>query len=672
MKKITILLCSILNIYAQSLDNINGGGLQDDEENRKSDFNILEAYDLGRIEKIIANSPDSNDSINVITSKDIEDSASNNIAEALRYTSGVFYTPAYGNRGEPGIKLRGFSSGQVGFFLDGIPMHSIYDKQSDWGQFSSFGLSEISISKGYTSPQYGMNTLGGAINMITSKPLDKLEIFLKYGFISNNENQVATSIGSNLGKYYLQANYSFINRISYPLSYKFQPTSFQTNLEKRNSYFSNHTLRLKAGYEPNENHEYSLNFIYERGKKGGTLNDISGDLASAWNWPHYDKITAYLLGNSKITESLSINTRLYYDSFYNELKGKMRGSDLHSIYDDYTLGGILTLQYDFNSNINLKAGINIKNDNHKNIDVDGISDPQTRLSDLSTSLFVEYAHRFNNMFRLMLSASYDRNDMLKAIVPENDNTLFSIQGGSAQSILFIDWNNYLSNYINIGYKTSLPTLKSRYSTIWGTRTPNPNIMPESGINYEIGTSFQYSSSKGSLAVFFNDLTNMLVELSDPTNSCIAGSGCYKLTNAKEGYSYGVEVSFNQGFWEDRINLGLNYTYMQKITNAIFNPSGTKLYKILNYPNHIVNLNFSISPISKIDLIANATYQSPQWISENIKNKHIFLLDFKANYRIIDSLQFSLGAYNLLDANYYYSEGSYMPGRRIFLNLEYKY
>lgn len=196
---------------------------------------------------------DSNDSAVSITSEEIDATNSNNIAEALRYQTGVFYHPASGSRGEPDINIRGFGVTQIGFFLDGIPVHSIYDKQTDWGQFSTYGISEMSISKGYTLPQYGINTMGGAVNIITSKPLDKLEVALKYGFISNNEHQASVSLGSNLGQYYVQATYSFDRRESYPLSHKFTPTKNQPNFEAKNSYFTNHTLRFKLGFEPNEN-----------------------------------------------------------------------------------------------------------------------------------------------------------------------------------------------------------------------------------------------------------------------------------------------------------------------------------------------------------------------------------------------------------------------------------
>lgn len=166
-------------------------------------------------------------------------------------------------------------------------------------------MSEISVSKGYTSPLYGANTLGGSVNVITSKPLDKLEIYGGYSFISNNEHRVKAQVGSNLGQWYFQIGYDFTNRDSLNLSHNFKPTAIQTNTQMRNSYYQNHTLRAKVGFEPNENHEYSLNLIYQKGKKGGGIGASSS--GRLWEWPQYDKITAYILGNSRFNDMVSLN-----------------------------------------------------------------------------------------------------------------------------------------------------------------------------------------------------------------------------------------------------------------------------------------------------------------------------------------------------------------------------
>lgn len=444
--------------------------------------------------------------------------------------------------------------------------------------------------------------------------------------------------------------------------------------------------------------------IYLTSQRGETGRDTTED-SKLWNWGAYDKTTVYLLGRSKLTEKLSLYSRLYYDTSYNLLKNWNNVYD--SLYDDFSVGGIFTFQIDFTQHNNVKLGLNLKNDNHTN-PIDqwalwnrGNATPIGRtisynkdiFHDLSTSIFGEYAHRLNDILRFMVSASYDRNDMLYGLsrnlgnattnyaITEEQKDKNALQGGTLQAILYSDWNGSLQSWFNVGHKTTLPSLRQRFSAANGYLTPNPNLQPESAINVELGTKLDYdfesvafSSIKAEVAVFYNDLTNMFVQTKDVSNACPNGVSCSKFINAKEGYSYGVEVGFMQGFWDDKIKFGANYTYTQKkTTGAHF----TNYDRILNYPNHIANAHFSISPIRDLDFILNDSYHSPRWSYSTTTGNYtqsidIFLLDLKLNYRIIFGLEASVGAYNLLDYNYYFNAGEYMPGRRIFAGLEYRF
>lgn len=121
---------------------------------------------------------------------------------------------------------------------------------------------------------------------------------------------------------------------------------------------------------------------------------------------------------------------------------------------------------------------------------------------------------------------------------------------------------------------------------------------------------------------------------------------------------------------------------RKATNTAGTSYGVDGSRILDYPNHIVNATLVISPIKQIDLIGLATFQSKQYYSVGGnrnspptaygQNNDIFLLDVKANYRPIEPLQLSLGAFNLLDKNYFYGSGYYMAGRRVMASVEYKF
>lgn len=88
------------------------------------------------------------------------------------------------------------------------------------------------------------------------------------------------------------------------------------------------------------------------------------------------------------------------------------------IYDDYSIGLTETLKFDFNENQNLKLGIMSKNENHE-----GRKVTSNRLdrdwSVLNSSIFTEYALRANDMFRFVVSGSYDRHDDLRVIIVDS-------------------------------------------------------------------------------------------------------------------------------------------------------------------------------------------------------------------------------------------------------------
>lgn len=90
-----------------------------------------------------------------------------------------------------------------------------------------------------------------------------------------------------------------------------------------------------------------------------------------------------------------------------------------SVYDDFTLGLIETLNFDFDEYKNLKVGLNVRQDNHNNTLTRWTSNNHTftrsddKLKDISTSIFAEYAQTLNSIFRFAINGSYDRNDMLK-------------------------------------------------------------------------------------------------------------------------------------------------------------------------------------------------------------------------------------------------------------------
>lgn len=125
------------------------------------------------------------------------------LPDALDLLPGVT-TGNSGNRNEKRVFIRGFGTTQVPVFMDGFPVYMSYDRSFDFNRFTTFDLSEIVVTKGFTSVLYGPNTMGGAINMISRKPVKAFEGDVGAGYGTGNAWNAYANLGSKHEKWYLR------------------------------------------------------------------------------------------------------------------------------------------------------------------------------------------------------------------------------------------------------------------------------------------------------------------------------------------------------------------------------------------------------------------------------------------------------------------------------------
>ncbi|HVW62833.1 MAG TPA: hypothetical protein VHC48_22430 [Puia sp.] len=130
----------------------------------------------------------------------------------------------------------------------------------DLARFTTFDLAEVNVSKGYTSVIYGPNALGGAINLISRRPVKKFELNGAGGWLSGGYRG-NINIGSNLGKFYVQADASKINRDSFPLPGNYKAVKTEEGGWRNNSYSTDEKYSIKVGYTPGKKSEYALSYI---------------------------------------------------------------------------------------------------------------------------------------------------------------------------------------------------------------------------------------------------------------------------------------------------------------------------------------------------------------------------------------------------------------------------
>lgn len=202
----------------------------------------------------------------VVTSEEMNRFNRYTVGDALNLLSGV--TTSVNSRNEKTIAVRGFDSRQVPLFIDGIPVYVPYDGYVDFNRFSTADLSTIQVSKGFSSVAYGPNTLGGAINLVSRKPVAALEGDVSVGFTEGAGQRTSANLGTNQGLWYLQTGLSYTESNGFPLSSDFDATKTESGGLRDNSQQRDSKMSFKLGLTPNDTDEYALSYYQQNGEKG--------------------------------------------------------------------------------------------------------------------------------------------------------------------------------------------------------------------------------------------------------------------------------------------------------------------------------------------------------------------------------------------------------------------
>lgn len=151
-----------------------------------------------------------------ISSNTIAQNNERTVAETLDNVSGLSLSNT-GARNETTLSIRGFDARRIGVFIDGIPVYVPYDGNFDYSRFLTNDISQIDISKGYSSVVYGANTMGGVINIISKKPTKELEGNLRAEMILDSDAKMArhlesVNVGSKVDSFYAQLGGSYSKR----------------------------------------------------------------------------------------------------------------------------------------------------------------------------------------------------------------------------------------------------------------------------------------------------------------------------------------------------------------------------------------------------------------------------------------------------------------------------
>jgi iron complex outermembrane receptor protein len=224
---------------------------------------------------------------------------------------------------------------------------------------------------------------------------------------------------------------------------------------------------------------------------------------------------------------------------------------------------------------------------------------------------------------------------------------------------------------NIAKSYRVPTFNDRYWVPGG----NPNLLPEKGINYELGLHYGYYSKQiqGSIKIntFFMDIDNWLLWRN--------GGSYWYVDNVQRVKSKGVEVNGEIKYKIGEIELinTLNYAYTnaKRIESLVESSALGRQLEYVPLHSTVAFVSFSYK---KVNFSTDASFTNEQYTDETDGNilPSCFLLNMSAGYkfRINAKHQFRMKAmvHNILNTNYQSSVNYAMPRINYRISLIYNF
>lgn len=615
-----------------------------------------------------------------------------NLAEALDLIPGVS-SQNLGQRRERLLALRGFSSRQVPLFIDGVPVYVPYDGNVDLARFGVDYVSEIVVSKGLASLLYGPNILGGAINVVSRKPTQALEISSRLSWQADDgggetEQRIGASLGGRHGNWYAHIAASYADSDGYRLPESFVPVAAEDGDRRENAAARDSVISAKIGYAPSAENEFALSYYRQDGEKqdppyaGSYLRTASrpdGMTPRYWRWPYWNKESVYFVARNAVTEQGTLRWRLFHDSFRNALESyddatyttQTRPFAFHgSHYDDYTYGGSADFEWRWNASHVTRLAAHFRQDVHR----EGQTAPAVPLQRLDIPTYdLAVEHEWQLLPALTLTPSYSH-----MIQPARTAQVYTSSAQSwspvhtdrssadnAQLVITYRLDDGSSLLAGVSHKTRFPTIKERFSGGMGTVVPNPGLEPETAVHYELGYRYQSSNWGTKLALFESRLHDAIQSVSMPSAAC-SSPPCTQLQNVARQRNRGVEASVDYAPLSTlRLAGQLNVVDITNLSAPAVLPMGTPKYKY----QLAADWNF----LPRWRLRVDARHESDRYSnSSGTRVAEAFTL-VNAFLRVtpLEHLGVDLGVRNATDRLYAYDEGYYEPGRTWLAQVDWR-
>ncbi len=220
--------------------------------------------------------------------------------------------------------------------------------------------------------------------------------------------------------------------------------------------------------------------------------------------------------------------------------------------------------------------------------------------------------------------------------------------------------------LSAGKSYKIPTFNDRFWLPGG----NPDILPESGKNIEVGLLLSQQKNKLSYKI---DATVFLMDVDNWIQWVNQGDWVAK--NIKKVENKGFEFNFESGYKFNSLWLlsgGLHYSYTSALEKESYQHTQTNSRQLQYTPQHMANAHVHLQ-YKKWTCLTSASYVGERYTEiYNILNDYLLInasvgrnVTFKTH-----AFNLSLFVNNMFDVVYQNQENYAMPGRNYKMSLKY--